>query len=417
MRGDALVKVKKRLAALIALVSVGLVAGAFGALPASADPPVMNPSHGVSFVRGAGSDTTFEVMNDLAAHYNGARGCIAAQSGQTFPLNGTCVDFDPGTAGIQPQYESGINNANPDHDIVWGFYPVGSGNGITLLTQTGNPGVIPRLSYARSSRAEAPADPAGLRFLAFARDAIPWVKFNDSAVANEASDPVSNLSVAQLTSIFVSCGTTNWNQVGGNAGTIAVWAAQNGSGTRVTYDGFVGGNSTNCIPPAQKDGNLVNGERVIFENEATPIFNASANDCTPLAAPCSGNSIFYYSLGRFNANPPVQGTRSGVLGNINGIVPNEANVVDGTYPFSRDVFNVIRNAFGSGNANQSVRDFFDGDGWMCASDLPNNPLTNNTPYRTEIQNIIRAEGFFPFPEAPQGEGGFPNGHCRINDST
>jgi ABC-type phosphate transport system substrate-binding protein len=406
--------VKKRyLGILTALVSVGLVVGVFAAVPASADPPNMNPSGGISYIRGVGSDTTYEMMVALGDQYNNAAGCITSQSGQTFPLNGTCVNFG-NTNPPTYQYQNGINNANPDHDVVWNMYPVGSGNGITLLSQTGNPGVIPRLSYARSSRTPSASDAAGLRFLAYARDAVPWIKYDDSAVANEASDPVTNLTQAQIQSIFVSCASTDWNQVGGNAGPIIVWAAQGGSGTRATYDGFVGGNSTSCIPAAQKDGNLANGERVNFENTSVPIFNSTANDCTPLGAGCTGNSIFYYSLGRFNENPPVDGTKSGILGSINGVAPTEPNVVSGAYLYSRNVFNVIRNAFASGNANQSVRDFFDGDGWLCAHDLPTNPTTG-VPYRTEVEDLIHAKGFFPLPVGAQG-GGFPNGHCRITDT-
>jgi len=405
---------KRHLGIVMALVTVGLVVGVLGAVPAMADPPNMNPSGGTSYIRGVGSDTTYEMVVALGDQYNASPGCITSQSGLTFPLNGTCVDFDTGTPGIQPSYQNGISNANADRDVVWNMYPVGSGNGITLLSQTGNPGVIPRISYARSSRAPAGSDPAGLRFLAFARDAIPWIKYDDSAVANEGSDGVTNLTQAQIQGIFVSCTNTNWNQVGGNNSNIIVWSAQGGSGTRTTFDGFVGGNSTSCIPAAQKDGNLANGERVIFENNSEPIFNATANDCTPLGAGCTGSSIFFYSLGRFNETPPVQGTKSGVLGNINGVAPTEPNVVGGTYLYSRDVFNVIRNAFGSGNANSSVRDFFDGDGWLCAHDLPTDPLTG-VPYRTEVENVIRAKGFFPFPTGAQGAG-FPNGHCRITDT-
>jgi len=408
---------KRHLGIVIALVTVGLVAGVLGAVPASADPPNMNPSLGISFIRGVGSDTTYEMMVALGDHYNNAVGCVTAATGVTFPTDGTCQDFDPGTPGIQPHWEdAGITSgANGDHDVVWNMYPVGSGNGIKILQQTGSPGTIPRVSFARSSRANNASDPAGLRFLAYARDAIPWIKYNDSAVANEPSDPVSNLTLSQLQGVFVNCGNTDWSQIGGNAGPILVWSAQGGSGTRATFDGFVGGDSTTCIPAAQKDASAANGERVIFENNSNPIFNSSVADCTPLGTPnCTGNSIFYYSLGRFNENPPVSGTKSGVLGSINGTAPTEANVVSGAFLFSRNVFNVIRNAFGSGNANASVRDFFDGDGWLCAGTLPTDPRTG-VNYRTEIENIIRSKGFFPFPVGAQGAG-FPNGFCRITDT-
>lgn len=414
-------RVKRHLAVLVALVSVGLVAGALGALPANADPPNIRRDGGVHYIRGGGSDTTYEMMVGLADQYNATPGCITSQSGFTFPENGTCIDFDPVTPGIQPHWEDPViqAGANPDHNIIWQFYPYGSSNGIKVLTDTGQPNVTERFRFARSSRAPSGSDPAGLRFVGYARDAIPWVKYDDSAVATEPSDGVTNLTQAQLQGIFTGCTNTNWNQVGGNNGPIIVWSAQSGSGTRSTFDGFVGGDSTTCIPANQKDGNTANGERVVFENQSTNIFNSSTLDCETSpgvgpTGPCTGNSIFFYSRGRFNEAPPVSGTISGVLGNINGVAPTDANISSGAYLYSRTVFNVIRNAFASDNANGAVRSYFDGDGWLCASNLPNNPKTG-VNYRTELENIIKAQGFVPFPVGAQG-GGFPNGFCRITDT-
>src|SRR5262249_35668491 len=254
---EQLVRVKRHLAVLVALVSVGLVAGALGALPANADPPNIRRDGGVHYIRGGGSDTTYEMMVGLADQYNATPGCITSQSGFTFPENGTCIDFDPVTPGIQPHWEDPViqAGANPDHNIIWQFYPYGSSNGIKVLTDTGQPNVTERFRFARSSRAPSGSDPAGLRFVGYARDAIPWVKYDDAAVATEPSDGVTNLTQAQLQGIFTGCTNTNWNQVGGNNGPIIVWSAQNGSGTRSTFDGFVGGDSTTCIPANQKDGN------------------------------------------------------------------------------------------------------------------------------------------------------------------
>jgi hypothetical protein len=81
--------------------------------------------------------------------------------------------------------------------------------------------------------------------------------------------------------------------------------------------------------------------------------------------------------------------------------------------YSHGVFNVFRHSFPSDDGKLSLRDFTDGDGWLCPHDLPTDPLTG-VPYRTEIENVIRAEGFFPLPVGPQS-GGFPNGHCRLVD--
>jgi ABC-type phosphate transport system substrate-binding protein len=433
---------KRRVAAAAAVGLISLTGGLAGVKPASASTP-FTPNKSSDWIRMGGSDTTEGLMNRLGLLFNESPGCVMTGTPQN--LDGRCFDFDAGTAGIQEQYQNDASGnptdaANTDHDVAFNYYAVGSGNGIKQLAQRGNAG-IQVIDVARSSRALAGTDADGLRSFAFAKDAIPWVKFPGAPAA-----AVSSLSVAQLKNVFSGCapsaqpdidktangGNNNniadWGDVGGVTGQpIVVWAAQDGSGTRTTFDGFLGSgsSSTNCIPTAYKDNSLANGERRIFENNAEPIKNSTAIDCTAeftaasLAAPtnCAANSIYYYSIGRHTQS----GGETSILGNITvagtPVAPTEANILSDAYPFSRYLYNVIRNdTFTSGLASNAVRNFVSSNGFICktAANSATNPKTGHN-FRADVESVIRGEGFIPLPVGNNGAGGGQS-HCRAVDA-
>jgi PBP superfamily domain len=215
----------------------------------------MNSSNIASLIRGVGSSTTYEVMNALGDHYNSTPGCITSASGQPFPLDGSCVDFDSGQAGVQPQSESGARSGRmptPTTTSCGITTKSARANGIQTLVGSDARGYLENVRFARSSRAPSGSDISGLRFVAYAKDAAPWIKYDDSAVGGEGSDGVSDLSVGQLQGIFASCPITNWSAVGGANRQIIVWAALRGSDISSTFEHFfgAGNSSTNCIPPA-----------------------------------------------------------------------------------------------------------------------------------------------------------------------
>jgi len=411
---------------LIGAAVAGLGASTLGVLPASASTP-FTPNNATDWIRIGGSDTTHWMMDDLATLYNEAPGCLTSKpSGGTQDLSGGCTDQVQATPVLDVIYEpDGAGNVtsdgNPDHDVMFGYYPVGSSSGITQLTNRGAPG-YQVLDVARSSRARSGSDSVNLRFFAFARDAIPWVKFGTTA--GDPSLAVTNLTTAQLTSIFSDCNIdgpdvntiADWGDVGGVAGApLLTWAAQTGSGTRATFDGFLGSgkNSQNCIPGVYKDGTAANGERVIFENDATPIIAAGNTDCAlelPAATRCDLNSISYYSLGRHSTS----GGQGSILGAINGVTANETTVVAGTYPYSRFVYNVIRNSFGTDDIANGGRNFVAPLGFLCkpSSQHAVNRETGNN-YRVDVENTIRDNGFFPLPLGVTGLGA-SDSHCRAS---
>jgi len=334
--------------------------------------------HKASTYRGSGSDTTYDMMVKLDALYNASVGCKSVNpdpAAQTFDFK---CQAEPSPFPTAAPFPDPVK-ANYDHDVVTEAYPFGSSLGLKQLTNQGLSNVA-TVDFARSSRAPKSGDSQNLRFVGYARDGLSWVCYKQSGSgcstmpANAAGMP--NLTQAQIKDIY-SCVITNWSQVGGASVPIKVFQAQSGSGTRSTWDGFI----TGATSPA--------GCRTdIFENAASAIPTADRV-----------GAIFYYSFGRYTQQtPPGEGTQ---IGQVDGVKPDATTIGSGTFPFSRLLYNAIRHSFTgtpSFNANQEVRDYVDVAGFLCKGpgQHETNPVTGNN-YRTDIENVIKGEGFVPIP--------------------
>ena len=165
----------------------------------------------------------------------------------------------------------------------------GSGDGIT------NAGVTYQIGM--SSRELTPAEQGrGLREEVIAIDGI--------AIIVNSSNPVSNLSIEQIRSIYTG-GITNWSQVGGNSAPIAVISREAGSGTRGAFEEIIG-----------FAGRLV----------------AGANESTSTGAIKAGvmqnpNAIGYISLGSMDNTIKAL--------SADNVTASSANVVNGTYKVAR----------------------------------------------------------------------------------
>jgi ABC-type phosphate transport system substrate-binding protein len=376
----------KRLKSLVKICGAGMALAAFTIPFAGADAASGVPftNSNVDKVYGAGSDTTYPLMNDLATVYGESDGCLL--TAVAFPLTVASPKQNSCRSGTGAAISGDNVYENYDHDVIVNYFPQGSGQGRGQLcnqksSTDGGPDKdsrVPYLDFARSSAAPNSSfqctvaaggeTPSTLRFIAFARDAISYTHWN---TATGGGGAVNNLTTAQLRDIFINCTVTDWGQVGGVAGKpIVVWTAVPGSGTRSTFEGFIGGgDSSACIPAAFKDGNFANGERVIRENEMEPIESA-LND--PAAAD-EGNSISFMSVGLHNSDPGRAG--ASLIGDVNSIVPDETNIVSGTFPFSRNLYNVIRNSGVQPVASGATRRFLgmvtstatngQSVGWIC----------------------------------------------------
>ena len=378
-------------------LSAGLVGLLAGAAPAVAT-PADNPT--AESILGSGSDTTQFMMQAIDGLYLFSPGCN--QLGSPQQLDFSCTEPDPpGT----------ITTENYKHDQVHEAYFLGSGNGKLQLCKQGLSGVA-NISFARSSSGPG-GDCSGLRYVAYARDGISWEAFaqgKQSGVGKNFNNQQGTcsgsggatkycLSQAQLNGIYVTCTITNWKQVGGNpAGkTIQIYTPQAGSGTRKTWDGFVGGDSSHCIPANQQ------ASHVIPENENAYI-KANGNENT---------AIFPFSYGVWTTQ--IHGQDKSFLGAVDNVLPTPGTIGDGTFPFGRFLYNIYCNSCATGiNATAATVAYVGEEGWICEVEANHaNDPTTGVNYRTEIANTITAQGFVPIPLGVIGGGDTNQDYCRL----
>jgi hypothetical protein len=341
------------------------------------------------------------MMNAIDSLYLFSPGCQQLNIGGTQWLDFSCLAPDPpGT----------ITTENYAHDQVHEAYFLGSGNGIKQLCSQGQTGVA-HVDFARSSRGPSGSDCTGLHFVAYARDGISWEAFNagkksglgtnfdnQSGTCNgSGGDTKFCLTQSQLNGIFVTCTITNWNQVGGANKAFAIYTPQAGSGTRSTWDGFVGGDSSHCIPSGDLD------THVVPENDNTALFNNGDYK----------RAIFPFSFGVWTLR--VHGQKKAILGAIDNVAPSKDSIGDGSFPFGRFLYNVYCTAScATGESSDQTVTYVGEEGWICKveEDHANDPATG-VNYRTEISSTIDAQGFVPVPFGVIG-GGNPNkDYCRL----
>jgi ABC-type phosphate transport system substrate-binding protein len=342
---------------------------------------------------GSGSDTTYYMMTALDALYNQSPGCNPLAATQ--PLNGSC----PNSAS-----ENKLNSENYFHDFAVERFPIGSSGGINELCKKGLTGVV-SIGFARSSRVPQGAsaggsDCAGLRFVGYAKDAITWECFPGTSNPCHGLTTASNsITQADLKNIFVNCTVTDWSAVGGNAGAIDVYVPQAKSGTGISWAAYLGQTLTAsqtlsaCIPAGNKAPAVAPGQPGSHESpENTNSLIETNGD--------QANAIFPYSVGVFHftygANS-FTGSDGGSLGKINGIQATSANILSGSFPASRFLFNVYCNATTCGNGSRAA---------LSVTNYVNTFLCKNeTKHRdASSQPILDPVTGKPYRSAPDGSG-------------
>lgn len=293
---------------------------------------------------------------------------------------------------------------NYAHDQPTEAYFLGSSNGIKQLCNQGQLNVS-HIDFARSSRGPKSTDCVGLRFVAYARDGISWEAFNivGSGVAtqnNTTAPCVSGICLTQnqLKGIFVNCTITNWNQVGSTTNLpISIYTPQAGSGTRSTFDGFLGGSSDSCIPSAQR---------------STHIIDENSNVGIPPSD--QAGAIFPFSFGVWSNQ--VNGSGGAVLGAIDGVAVNSTTIGDGTFPYGRYLYNVYCSSSCPTAAVSSAATvkYVGETGWICklGSDHSINPITHRN-YHTDLYFVYTTNGFVPVPGGAIGGGVSGADYCRL----
>lgn len=305
---------------------------------------------GVSVV-GRGSDTTYDVSQDLGSLYT-----------------------------FSPTRADGVSSENREADKVLNAPPEGSSVGIAQLADFANlnpqedPARDRSTAFARSSRAPRDSDPSGLRFTSFARDAIVPVTFG---AQSGPAQGVDNLSRNQLRGVFVTCTITNFNQIGGDDAPIEVYGIQEGSGTKATFDAFLNGDTNSCISDP---------DNIIFENNANPILEADEG-----VDPAERNrALFYFSFARLSTSVPNEDINALA---VNGVEASSQTIANQRFPFVRDVFfvTVLNNSKGNIFTNEAADRFVN---WVCKPNgqHTNDPITGEN-YGDVIDNTIAANGF------------------------
>lgn len=271
----------------------------------------------------------------------------------------------------------GVGSENRRGDIVLNAPPQGSSVGIRQLADAADLAELPEedspTAFARSSRGPRDSDPEGLEFTAFARDAIVPVTFGGET---GPSAGVEDLTREQLRGIFVTCTITNFQQIGGANAPIVVYAIQEGSGTRASFDEFLGGDTSNCA----EDDN------VIFENSPNPILDADEG-VDPAER---GRAIFPFSFARLSTAVPNENINAV---EVEGVEASSETIADRSFPFARDVYfvTVRRNRRGDRQANRAADRFVN---WVCKSNSRHgdDPVTGKN-YGELIDDTIKAGGF------------------------
>lgn len=446
---------KTRRLFLISLVSGVAVIG-LSVQTASAAPP--GNDNLSETLHGSGSDTTYGVDQLISDLYNGSPGCNLDQSS----TDGTPFANFRGCSPVPGSQNGTVQSENYDHDVIAQDYPVGSGKGIGLLCSQIQPNRN-EVDYARSSRDPQPSDCAGLSFNGFAKDGVSVEIFRNTPISTTpgalqgspaagcdvgeapisiggngcTGTPVTDLSTQNLRDLWVNCALRDWRQLT-KAGTyvlpanydpaaassepIIVWTAQSGSGTRNTFEQFLGGGPTAPSTPCLFNSTETNNanypnvlSNIIFENNAGPIAArtqiqqgtaapvvpgpAVGGNASTLPNRVVSESIFFFSHGLFTTRGFA--TAGGLETTINGVAANARNEVQGTYPITRNLwhvvptpggplYNAIHTAFPSRDLG-GIQDFVN---WVCtpASAHITNPFTGNN-YFDDVNSALATNGF------------------------
>lgn len=390
------------MAAACAAAALSLVS----AVPAGAvAPPDGSPTKATRLV-GSGSDTTYNLQVALDGLYNASPGgqASARLSTDPKPLDGSLLN-------PTDQPADAVFTENYAHDSVSQLFPIGGGSGVKqvgteVAGAAGSSASAYGVDFARNIGTLTGTDPKDLRTVAYAKDAISWLAFGNR-------HKVTNLTQAQLTGIWGGTITT-WGQLNpaltGKKATdpIVVYTTYQAASLRKNWESYI---HVSNSAQFTKDS-----DHIIRQNNTYQIVaNGDAK-----------NAIYFASVGAWKTNHAAKD--GSFLGAIDGFAPTEANIQSGAFPFTQYVGNVY--AFDPGNstlgttgyakvaANDATVRYVGPNGWICKASSSHgvNPYTGNN-YRTDIEAVIRAQGFIPLTwDYTYAGGSTDQSYCRVFDN-
>ena len=155
------------------------------------------------------------------------------------------------------------------------------------------------------------------------------VALDGVAVVVNPGNPVTDLTTEQIADIFTGK-ITNWSELGGADAPIAVYGREDGSGTRSAFEEIVGVEGV-CVYTNE------------YGSTGDVIGNVASNE----------NAIGYASLSAVDD--------SVTAAKVNGIVPSEETVKDGSYTIQRPFVMVTKEGVELSEAAQASLDFASGE--------------------------------------------------------
>jgi len=388
------------------------------------------------------------MMQQMDVLFNSSPGCtlFVPFPSATTPqnLDYRCSGPGAGPQQVTPHPENPVNDISVQEQALQDPEGVASNGTLQLedqgahgatATSFGVPiGVADNVNYARSDRFAfdprfaSPGDLQGLNFVAYAEDGVAPFHYTTVGGTATPSHAVTNLTQSQLQAIYNGT-DTNWDEVGGANAPIVVFSAKEGLGTQSTWQTFLGfdpsmaTNIVNCWTPSGGTNTCV-GPAPIPENEDAQItpstFTTSQAAFVSATNPNWGggaatveqikaDAIFFFSSDKYAVSCKVKtdcggsplGGDTNALMAVNGVSPTQANVLEGTYPVDRFLYNVYSNGFNTNipAATGATLNYVSELGFICNPDKSGvfhqaDPLTG-VSYITEIQKIIEAQGFYP----------------------
>jgi hypothetical protein len=409
-------------AATIGAASMSLAfAGTAGAAPSA------------SLLIGSGSQTSYATMTTLGDLFNNVPGCdLTASTSIPSTLNCGTTTFAAGTPGGEQGFAVAADN--PYNDFTVQAPAIGSGNGATALIAAGSGTPTQTLAYSRSSSGSKGNSTTNL--VEYATDGVAWTTFNKVGGVKTPQAKITNITTTNLKAIWngtLNCSVTksgvtttytmDWICLGAKVSSpIDVYDAQTGSGTYATWQAYLGYNNPNpggIVNAGMEKGWPTTGtDPSTGHAYATEVVSSHEaqfeNQMASMAAnPDAANAIYFMSLGRFTTT--CHGKSSKVIvcagtpsndyvtfGQVDGIAATQATVqgtgggAGVTFPVTRGLFNIYNNSSAAVPASQATLNFVGENGFLCkaSTGTETDPQTG-VLYRTEIENAIKANGFFP----------------------
>jgi len=142
-------------------------------------------------------------------------------------------------------------------------------------------------------------------------------------------NPIAGLTKAQISNIYVNDAYDNWSEVGGSDALLYPYCRNNDSGSHAQMEKhFLNGNEIH--PEVQKETSYT------MSNVLTDVIKAKTE------APVGyglGYSIYYYYHNMFNFYPIEENLK---LLAIDGVMPTDETIADGSYPLSNYAYVVLR---------------------------------------------------------------------------